>query len=192
MVASAATAPVNRPRKCGLRLLNHSTTSHATAPKDAAMSVFRNATAVIESTRNSLPALNPYHPNQSSPVPSATSGMLCGPLSATRRLPTYSTDAKAAMPAILCTTMPPAKSFTPQDASSPPPHTMCTNGKYTNSSHAVKNIEYALNVTRFVNAPVISAGVMIANIIWYAQNTIMGIVSFGEGVDRVIPLRNAQ
>ena len=73
--------------------------------------------------------------------------------------------------------MPPAKSFTPHVASRPPPHTMWTNGKYTNTSQAVRNSMYALNVTRFVNAPVISAGVMIANIIWYAQNTISGMVS---------------
>ena len=33
------------------------------------------------STRISLPALKPYQPNQSRPVPSATSGMLCGPRS---------------------------------------------------------------------------------------------------------------
>ena len=70
------------------------------------------------------------------------------------------------MPAMLCTTMPPAKSSTPQLAMIPPPHTMCTNGKYTKISQPVRNSMYALNVTRFVNAPVIKAGVMIANIIW--------------------------
>ena len=43
------------------------------------MSVLRNAGAVTASTRNSLPALKPYQPNHSRPVPSATSGMLCGP-----------------------------------------------------------------------------------------------------------------
>ena len=35
----------------------------------------------------------------------------------------------------------------------------------------------------------INAGVMIANIIWYAQNTIIGIDSFGEGVSSVMPCR---
>ena len=62
--------------------------SHAIAANDAERSVFRNATAVTESTRNSLPALKPYQPNQSRPVPRATSGMLWGPRSATLRLPT--------------------------------------------------------------------------------------------------------
>ena len=51
---------------------------------------------------------------------------------------------------------------------------------------------YALKVIRFVNAPVISAGVMIANIIWYAQNTSIGIVSLGDGVASVMPRRPAQ
>ena len=60
----------------------------STAAKLAETSVFRKATAVTESTRNSLPALNPYQPNQSRPVPSATSGMECGPWSVTLRLPT--------------------------------------------------------------------------------------------------------
>lgn len=59
------------------------------AANEAARSVFRNAMAVTESTRNSLSALKPYQPNQSNPVPSATSGMLCGVLlSGLRRRPT--------------------------------------------------------------------------------------------------------
>ena len=68
---------------------------------------------VTASTFDSLPALKPYQPNHSRPVPKATRGMLCGPRSTTLRRPTYSTEASAAMPAMLWTTMPPAKSFTP-------------------------------------------------------------------------------
>ncbi len=33
---------------------------------------------------------------------------------------------------------------------------------------------------------------MMANIIWYAQKTIIGMVSLGEGVESVMPLSNAQ
>ena len=88
MVARPATAPVSRPRNFGLRSRIQATISQATAANEAAMSVFRNAVPVTESTRISLPALKPYQPNHSSPVPSATSGMLCGPRSITRRLPT--------------------------------------------------------------------------------------------------------
>jgi len=129
MVASPATAPVSRPRKRGFFVVSQSMPSQAIAAKLAARSVLRKATAVTESTRNSLPALKPYQPNQRRPVPRATSGMECGSRSSTRRLPTKRTDASAAIPAMLWTTMPPAKSSTPQLAINPPPHTMWTKGK---------------------------------------------------------------
>ena len=49
--------------------------------------------------------------------------------------------------------------------SSPPmPHTMCAIGLYTTSDHSERNTAMALNFIRSANAPVISAGVMIANI----------------------------
>ncbi len=92
----------------GFRVVAHSTAIQATPANDAARSVLMNAAAVVASTRNSLPALKPYQPNHRSPVPRATRGMLWGPVSCTRRRPTYSTEASAAMPAMLCTTMPPA------------------------------------------------------------------------------------
>src|SRR2546423_11353718 len=88
IVARPPTAPVNNPRNFGFLVLAQSMQSQAIAAKLAAKSVFRKATAVTESTRNSLPALKPYQPNQSNPVPSATSGIECGPESATFRLPT--------------------------------------------------------------------------------------------------------
>ena len=87
IVASPATAPVSSPTKCGFFANHHSTNSHVTAANDAAMSVLRNASAVMSSTLSSLPALKPYQPNHSRPVPSAMSGMLCG-VSTNFRLPT--------------------------------------------------------------------------------------------------------
>src|SRR3954451_14717181 len=98
IVANPATAPVSSPTKCGLRACRHSTNNQVVAANDAARSVFRNAVAVMSSTFSSLPALNPYHPNQSRPVPSAMNGILCG-ASTNLRFPTYSTDASAAQPA---------------------------------------------------------------------------------------------
>src|SRR5260370_39551757 len=95
MVAGPATAPVRSPRKWGLLLRSQSTVSQVTAAKEAATSVLRKATAVTESTRNSLPALEPYHPNQRRPVPRATRGMLGGPAAHTRGLPTYTSEASA-------------------------------------------------------------------------------------------------
>ena len=81
MVARPATEPVRRPSSFGFRVVIHSTISQATPANEAARSVLRNAAAVVVSTWNSLPALKPYQPNHSRPVPSATSGMLCGPVS---------------------------------------------------------------------------------------------------------------
>ena len=86
MHARPATAPVRSPTKCGFFPNHHSTNSQVVAAKDAARSVLRNASEVMSSTFSSLPALKPYQPNQSSPVPSAMNGMLCGE-SRKRRLP---------------------------------------------------------------------------------------------------------
>jgi hypothetical protein len=47
-------------------------------------------------------------------------------------------------------------------------------------------------VTRLVNAPVISAGVMIANVIWYAISTTSGIPDGAYIDDGVTPRRNAR
>ena len=50
------------------------------------------------------------------------------------------------------------------------------------------NQSSAENFMRSANAPVISAGVMIANIIWKVMNTLSGIVPLRESI--AIPPRN--
>src|SRR5579863_3509259 len=135
-------------------------TSQVTPAKEAAISVLRKAEAVTASTRSSDPALKPYQPNHRRPVPRAINGTLCGLLTITLRRPTKNTDASAAKPAELWTTMPPAKSSTPHLANRPSAlQIMWTKGKYTKISQAVRNRKYALKVTRSANAPVIRAGV---------------------------------
>ena len=62
--------------------------SQVMAANEAATSVFIKAWPVMASTSSSLPALKPYQPNQSNPVPMAISGMLFGGDSLSRRLPT--------------------------------------------------------------------------------------------------------
>ena len=79
--ASPAMDPVSRPTNFGFFSRIQAMISHVIAAKEAATSVLRNASAVIASTRSSLPALKPYHPNHKRPVPRATRGMLCGPRS---------------------------------------------------------------------------------------------------------------
>ena len=79
MVANPATAPVINPIKVGFFLpVFHSINNQVTAANEAAVSVLRKAETVTELTANSLPALNPYHPNHNKAVPIATNGMLLG------------------------------------------------------------------------------------------------------------------
>ena len=78
IVASPAMDPVSNPTNFGLCSRDHSTNNHAIVAKEAAISVLRKASEVTLSTATSLPALNPYQPNQSRPLPIATSGMLLG------------------------------------------------------------------------------------------------------------------
>ena len=88
------------------------------------------------------------------------------------RLPRYNAVTMAETPEVMCTTVPPAKSkqgILPPNAAfnNPPlPQTMCAMGKYTMRVHSTMNRSMALNFMRSAKAPVISAGVMIANINW--------------------------
>jgi hypothetical protein len=96
--------------------------------------VARNADDARPPAARALPALNPNHPNQRMPPPSITIGTLCGvkaPPGYPFRFPTYSAAAKAAAPALMCTTVPPAKSRAPIPAGprNPPPHTQCASGE---------------------------------------------------------------
>src|SRR5258706_15824174 len=78
MVARPATAPVSSPTNFGFLCMLHSITIHVMAANDAATSVLRNASPVTAFTSSALPALKPYQPNQSDPVPMAMSGTLLG------------------------------------------------------------------------------------------------------------------
>src|SRR4051794_3621889 len=87
-----------------------------------------------------------------------------------------STSASAAAPALMWTTAPPAKSSAPMSASTPPANTQWATGPYTTTNQMEMNTAYALNFSRSAVAPVISAGVMMANVIWNAQNSTNGMV----------------
>ncbi len=67
--------------------------------------------------------------------------------------------------------MPPAKSSAPSWNSQPVgENTQWAMGAYTRSSHTPAKTTQAANFIRSATAPVISAGVMIANISWKATN----------------------
>ena len=97
--------------------------THQTMPAIApAVCVFMNAVMARPSAPSALPALKPYQPNQSIAAPSTAIGRLCGgeiPSGKPCRLPSTITAASADMPALMCTTMPPAKSTAPMPPSVP-------------------------------------------------------------------------
>ncbi len=131
MATSPATAPDAAPRVVGWPSLIRSMTSQPSMPADAARNVFITAVAATPSAASADPALNPNHPNQRMPVPSMVKGRECGCIPSRgqpSRRPSTSTRARAAAPALMCTTAPPAKSSAPSSASQPPPNTQWATG----------------------------------------------------------------
>ena len=142
-----------------------------------------NALAAMPSAATALPALKPYQPTHSMPVPTTVSTRLCGMnarLPKPVRLPRIRQSTSADQPEDMCTTVPPAKSIALIEASAfhtpfirpSMPHTMCASGKYTTNIQSVDERASAREYfMRSAIAPTISAGVMIANISWYIENT---------------------
>ncbi|MNH21178.1 hypothetical protein D3C79_809750 [compost metagenome] len=110
------------------------------------------------------------------------------------RLPSTRQQTRPAIPALMCTTVPPAKSSTPQShISAPSPlQTMCAIGAYTRVNQMPMNTSIAENFMRSAKAPTISAGVMMAKVIWKVMNTASGNNAVAEvRFSGVTPLRNA-
>src|SRR4030042_791412 len=127
-VASPAIAPVTVPRIVGRRYIQL-IIIQVKAAAAAAVLVVTKALAARPPEGRALPALKPNQPNQSSPAPRTTMGILLGSIMSrgnTRRRPSRRTSASAEIPALRWTTEPPAKSSTPSLASPPPlPQTQC-------------------------------------------------------------------
>jgi hypothetical protein len=118
--------PVTAPSALGLPNRHHSATIQTNAPADAEMCVTSIAIAASPFAASALPPLKPNQPTHSIPAPATVSVMLWGGLICSgkpRRAPSTSAAVSAPAPAVMCTTMPPAKSFTPSSPSQPPPHT---------------------------------------------------------------------
>ncbi len=124
-----------------------------------------------------------------------TNGRLCGRIGSVPkplRLPMRSASTSAATPALMWTTVPPAKSIgatvaapsvTPNTFAArpfslaerkPPPHTMWASGKYVTVTQIAVNVSHVPNLTRSASAPEMSATVMIANVTWNAMSTTFG------------------
>src|SRR4030042_2297856 len=77
IATNPTTAPVTVPRTVG-RLCIQLTIIHVKAAAAAAMLVATKALEASPPDVKALPALKPNHPNQSSPAPSTTMGMVLG------------------------------------------------------------------------------------------------------------------
>src|SRR5215212_9886520 len=109
-----ATAPEQKPRILGLPLNMYSAIAQTNDATAVAMVVVMKALAATPSAATALPALNPYQPTQSIPVPIIHSTMLCGGIGSLpkpSRLPRIKQRTSADQPDDMCTTVPPAKSI---------------------------------------------------------------------------------
>src|SRR2546423_9673895 len=181
MATSPATAPDAAPTVVAFPCLIHSGMIQPSTAVAVARWVATNALPARAPDVSALPALNPNQPNHRMAAPSTTNGTLCGTNASfphPRRFPRYRAHARAATPALMCTTVPPAKSSAPRCEAprNPPPHTQCATGEYTMIDHSVRNISHPENFIRSAKAPVMRAGVMTANISWNAMNTDDGMV----------------
>src|SRR5512134_2946585 len=114
MTTRPATAPEQNPRMLGLPFTIHSTIGQTNDATAVAIVVVRKALAATPSAATALPALNPYQPTHSMPVPTAVSTRLWGmnarfpnPV----RLPRIRHSTSADHPEDMWTTVPPAKSI---------------------------------------------------------------------------------
>src|SRR5690348_16358951 len=109
-----ATAPEQKPRMLGLPRVIHSIIGHTNEATAVASVVVMNALAPTTSAATELPALKPYQPTHSIPVPIIQSTMLCGGIGSfpnPSRLPRIRQRMSADQPEVICTTVPPAKSI---------------------------------------------------------------------------------
>src|SRR5438105_1767784 len=114
MTTNPATAPEQNPSTLGLPRKIHSAIGQTKDATAVARVVVVKALAATTSAPTALPALKPYQPTQSMPVPTMQSTMLCGGIGVfpkPMRLPIIKQRIRADQPELMCTTVPPAKSM---------------------------------------------------------------------------------
>src|SRR5215217_7453407 len=188
MATRPATMPDAAPSEVALPSRMRSVSSHASIAAAVATVVVTIVEPAVPFDEVAEPALKPYQPNHSRPAPSITNGRLCGRIGVPGqplRLPRTMARTNAAVPALMCTAVPPAKSIAASLLAIQPPvsavppsneNTQCATGKYTNVTHSAENTNQPPNLMRSATAPEISATVMIANISWNATKTVAGKV----------------
>src|SRR5687767_1685922 len=108
-----ATIPEQNPRTLGLPRWIHSTIPQTNPAVAAASVVVVKAFEASAPEARADPALKPYQPTQSMPVPTIQRTMLCGCIGSfpnPRRFPRMMQSTSALQPELICTTVPPAKS----------------------------------------------------------------------------------
>ena len=120
IATNPTTAPIHAPNADTFLPLILSKNIHVIIAEAEAIVVVAKAIAAVPLAPSDEPALKPNQPNQSIPVPKRTKGIFVGICSLFFRLPKVKTPAKAANPALMCTTVPPAKSLMPKYAPNNP------------------------------------------------------------------------
>ena len=131
IVANPATAPVANPTAVALPTLIRSIKSHTNAAAEAPICVLIIALAAASLAANADPPLKPNQPTHNNPAPATVRAGLWGNISVLGkpiRLPSISATISAETPAVVWTTMPPAKSITPCSAKNPLPQTQRVTG----------------------------------------------------------------
>ena len=127
-----ATAPDAPPSSDGLPETRRSIPIHASTPAAGATKVLTIATAASPLASSAEPALKPNQPTHSRPAPTIVSASECGGIASFKCPilgPANKTPTSPAIPALMCTTVPPAKSIAPIANSKPSDaHTMCASG----------------------------------------------------------------
>src|SRR5271154_7476439 len=119
MATRPATAPEQMPTTVGLPLRAHSTSIQVNPATAVAICVTSIAMPACIPAVTAEPALKPNQPTQRSAAPMKVSTILCaGPV--LLRLPNMMAHISPATPALMCTTVPPAKSSTFTHAASLP------------------------------------------------------------------------
>ena len=123
--------PVTMPSTLALPCFAHSANIHARAPAAEEMWVTSMAMPAAPSAASALPALKPNQPTHRMPAPVTAMGRLWGGMAVVGKPclgPMRMAATRAAMPELMCTTVPPAKSSAPISPSHPPPHTQWATG----------------------------------------------------------------
>src|ERR1700712_3176864 len=118
-----ATAPERMPSNEGLPLKIHSANIQDSAAADVATNELIRAMVEPPVASRLEPALKPNQPTHSSEAPIMVMTSECGDISSLpkpTRLPTQIAPTRPAIPALMCTTVPPAKSIAPLRNKNPP------------------------------------------------------------------------